>query len=293
MLANRHFQNATQPLDIPTYDGGNQCVHPDVISVKGSFYGCEYLMVLEPYPFGDERLENPSLFSSNDGFSWRVPPGITNPIVGMPACGWNSDADLLNTGDGRLFLYYRYNSGAGETALFYMENAGGTEWSNPVALFTVATSGNFASPAAFVLNGKFHLLYVDTIRCEIKMLQSIDGKNWKNDCNVLSFPNAWHLDALAIDNTIYLLVNDKRSLFLLRSDDLVRWWIYDDSGNASWRLLEQTSAPTAILNPSANGWDNDFLYRGSLLLEHNLLRLWYSARSATSVWRVGYCDAHV
>jgi hypothetical protein len=266
-------------------------VHPDVISVRRFFYDREYLMVAEPYPFGDERLENPSLFSSNDGFNWEVPSGITNPIVGMPARGWNSDADLLNAGDGRLFLYYRYNSGAGETALFYMENSGGMEWSMPDSLFTIPTSGNFASPAVVVLNGKFLLFYVDTIRYQIRMLQSSDGKKWQNDCNVLSFPYAWHLDALAIDNTIYLLVNDKRSLFLLRSDDLVRWWIYDDSETAGWGILEQTLVPTPILNPSANGWDNDFLYRGSFLIEDHLLRLWYSARSATNVWRVGYCDA--
>jgi hypothetical protein len=34
-----------------------------------------------PYPYDNERLENPSILVSHDGRHWNVPSGLTNPIA--------------------------------------------------------------------------------------------------------------------------------------------------------------------------------------------------------------------
>jgi hypothetical protein len=269
-------------------------VHPDVIAVNGAVYGSQYIMVTEPYPYGDDRFENPSLFVSNDGVKWEIPAGITNPIVEQPVRGWNSDADLLRTREGRLHLYYRYNSGYGETSLLSIETNGRGEWTDPAELFTVPTSGQFASPALATLDEHVFLFYVDTIGREIKLLTSTDGMTWKDQRTLLVFPNAWHLDAIVVEGTFYLLVNDKHSLFLIKSKDLERWWVYTPPGRdmklSRWPAFDENCSPAPLLTPSADGWDNDILYRGSFLIEDALLKLWYSARSSTNVWKVGYSD---
>src|SRR3989442_8536521 len=37
-------------------------------------------MVVAPYPHSDAEDENPSIFVSDDGQHWSLPPGGTNPI---------------------------------------------------------------------------------------------------------------------------------------------------------------------------------------------------------------------
>ena len=88
---------AASPLRLATYDGSGQCVHPDVIGIARAFYGRELLMVMEPYPYGDDYFENPSLLVSDDGLHWLLPEGLSNPVVDPPPRrgAWNSDGDLI------------------------------------------------------------------------------------------------------------------------------------------------------------------------------------------------------
>jgi hypothetical protein len=289
MQRNKAFENAPQPLAIPTYDGSGQCVHPDVLSIDRAFYRFKYLMVMEPYPFADDRFENPSLVCSNDGVRWSVPAGVENPLVPIPAAGWNSDADLLNDRYERLLLYYRYNSGEGETTLFSKHTEDGICWSEPESLFTVPVSGSFASPAFTRQDGFINMFYVDTLACSVKLMTSSAGLKWTEGKTIFRFPNAWHIDALYLDGFFYLLLNDKRSLFLLRSGDLSSWSVYDKTrstyctGNVDGR-----EPPPALVSPSDSGWDNELIYRGTLLVQDGLVKVWYSAKSKENVWKVGY-----
>ncbi|MBA3458618.1 MAG: hypothetical protein H0T46_01550 [Deltaproteobacteria bacterium] len=66
-------------LEIPTYDGSGQVVHPDVL-----FDGYRYLLAYTPYPFSNGRFENPSIAISDDGLAFReIAPGV-NPIAPAP-----------------------------------------------------------------------------------------------------------------------------------------------------------------------------------------------------------------
>ena len=286
------FPNAPEPLCTPTYDGSGQCVHPDVLAVGGRFYGARYVMAVEPYAFGDDRLENPSLLTSHDGETWVEAPGVPAPLVPAPPTGgWNSDGDLARDG-ARLLLYYRCNSGRGETRLCLKESVDGTRWSEAEGLFTVEVSGEFASPAVTVGEGAFRMFYVDSLKCQIRALESRDGRRWQAAASVLDFPKAWHLDAVLRDGVPYLLVNDRHCLFLLRGTGSGRFSVYDPT-RERWLPFGPAAKPVPLIVPSRGGWDGDFLYRGSLLLEDGLLKIWYSARSPQNVWRVGYTDGRL
>ena len=68
-------------LNIPTYDGSGQGVHPDVYYNANGWNGYRYWMAVTPYPGGNAAYENPSIVVSNDNVNWIVPPGLSNPIV--------------------------------------------------------------------------------------------------------------------------------------------------------------------------------------------------------------------
>ena len=74
-------------LDVPTYDGSGQVVHPDVLLEPGRL-----VMAITPYPYSDGRFENPSLVVSADGMAFQA--FGTNPIVPPPPFDHNDDPDI-------------------------------------------------------------------------------------------------------------------------------------------------------------------------------------------------------
>src|SRR5438552_9192690 len=72
--------NAVAPLTIPTPDGSGQVTEPSIVQFSPPWRGFTYWMVVAPYPHSDAEDENPSIFVSDDGRHWSLPPGGTNPI---------------------------------------------------------------------------------------------------------------------------------------------------------------------------------------------------------------------
>jgi hypothetical protein len=254
-------------------------------------------MVMEPYPYGDDFLENPSLLFSNDGISWAIPFGLVNPIVAPPQArgSWNSDADLLITYDSNLCMYYRYNSGQGETTCFRKLSTNGFTWSRSEKLFTVDRSGTFASPALLRSGKIYYMYFVDTITETVKVCTSNDGANWGGGVDVLWFAGAWHLDAIKVEDWLYLMINARSALFLLRSTDGANWLLLTENGWDRYfcdlpRQGRLDALPVVL--PSETGWDNGSIYRSTFLIEDGVLKLWYGARSKGNEWNVGYaCGA--
>jgi predicted GH43/DUF377 family glycosyl hydrolase len=281
---------ATSPLRLATYEGSGQCVHPDVIGIARAFYGRELLMVMEPYPYGNDYFENPSLLVSDDGLHWFLPEALLNPVVDPPRRrgAWNSDGDLLIDRDHRLVLYYRYNSGRGETTLLRKTTSDGLHWSQAENIFTVPVSGTFASPALVHVGARYHMYYVDTLEQRVKLAISQDGTRWEGNRTLFSFEHAWHVDATQSGDCVYILLNDKKSLFLLKSADQRMWSILDGGEWRPYSYLGGGFQP--ILGPSEGSWDDGLIYRSTLLVENDVLRLWYGAKSTDNVWQVGYVD---
>ncbi|MCX9028189.1 MAG: LamG domain-containing protein, partial [Candidatus Methanoperedens sp.] len=123
------IRRGTMQLDIPTYDGSGQAVHPDVYYNANGWRGYKYWMVMTPYPNGNDAYENPSILVSNDGISWSVPQGLQNPIDPQPASGSNSDVDIVyNETADRIEIYY-VESGAGTSYLIRKTSSDGITWS--------------------------------------------------------------------------------------------------------------------------------------------------------------------
>lgn len=70
-----------------------QFVHPHVMHFPHGFLGYEYLMCINPYPGGNDQLENPILYGSHNMIDWHLFGHLDQPL-----------ADASRYGDGANFL---------------------------------------------------------------------------------------------------------------------------------------------------------------------------------------------
>jgi hypothetical protein len=119
-------------LSIPTYDGSGQVVHPDYAVTPVSIFGAGPHLAITPYPGGDARLENPSLFAASRQEIWGLETGAPNPVV-LPRAGYLSDPDLVYEPDAReLWLYYRQVTT--DNIVHLIRSADGLHWSEPAEI---------------------------------------------------------------------------------------------------------------------------------------------------------------
>lgn len=101
------YANAPVPLRLTTYVGNDQVVHPKVLYFPNKFGGRKYWMAYTPYPFANDRYENPCVAYSSDGYNWTNIAG--NPLDDPAGDGYDSDTHLVYVeSTGTLEIWYRY-----------------------------------------------------------------------------------------------------------------------------------------------------------------------------------------
>jgi hypothetical protein len=231
------------PITFPTYDGSGQVVHPDYApSAAGPFQYPSHLAIT-PYPFGNPRWENPSVFASGSRVKWLLEEGAPNPIL-TPSAGYLSDPDLVYVAEsGELWLYYRQ---VAESNLIYLIRSGdGIHWSSPVRV-AAAPNHEIISPAVVRRGPKDWWMWAVNggIGCtgpvaSVEVRHSEDGQHWSPPNPIdLSQPDffPWHIEVQWIGsrNEFWALFNGKLAgscatpaLFLATSADGVNWSIRD------------------------------------------------------------------
>lgn len=283
------FANAGAPLDIPTYEGSGQVVHPDVVHFADGWRGHKYWMAMTPYPYDTDSWENPSVVVSDDGLSWSVPDGLENPIVPRPPCDHNNDPDIVyNPQTDELYVYYvelmradRCDGLHNENNIRLLKSSDGIHWSAPqtVMSWDPDTAPLYLSPAVVFADGVFHI-WIASNTTAVGYSTSSDGMNWSPVETVEVTPAPWHLDVMYADREFVMLLVDSpvagANLRVATSSDGLAW----------------TTDATPIMRPG-DGWDDERIYRSTLLYDDStgLLELWYSAKSSTGQWHVGYSEA--
>ena len=115
-------------MEVPTYDGSGQFVHPDVVRFDKFWHGWKYWMAFTPYPDSNSRFENPSIAVSNNGKFWMAPRGVTNPLAKSNSLtgSYLSDPDILyNAASDELWLYYRDTVQGGKDTIFLIRSSDG------------------------------------------------------------------------------------------------------------------------------------------------------------------------
>lgn len=265
---------------LPTPDGTGSAVHPSVkdFGPGKTWNGYRYWMAITGYWQGNDDLENPEVYHSQDGFNWTVPAGVTNPLAPAPAIGagpYNSDTEIVWDPDGdRIHIYYRTADEAAKTEKIYvMTSTDGSTWTAPALVL----SGT----------GSFTQLLSPTI---VRISQG-DWRMWvAGGQNMWSAPahngpwtkvgpftmtgavhNLWHLHIIKYLDVFYMVGDDygTAGLFPAVSTDGMHW-------NAGPEFL------------SSGGWATT-PYRSAIQIHPALdkFRLWYSANGPDS-WRAAY-----
>jgi len=282
------FDNASSPLDLPTYDGSGQSVHPDVVYFPDGWHGHKYWMVMTPYPFDSDSWENPSILVSDDGLSWSAPDGLSNPIAPGPSCDHNSDPDVVyNPRADELYVYFTEQLRADRcpdqnaNSLRLVTSADGVNWSAPktVMSWELDTDPLYLSPAVVYTDGVFRL-WMASSAGGVVYATSQDGLVWSPLETLDVTPVPWHLDVSFVDGEYVMLLVDSpvadARLMAAMSRDGLKWSTRNDP----------------ILAPG-DGWDDNRIYRSTLVFDEpsRLVKLWYSARSGAGQWHVGYTEA--
>lgn len=191
-------------LELDTYvEVNGSTVHPSVIYQNVGSYNL--WMANTPFTNGNTDYENPSIWASNDGDTWVVPDGLTNPIVPKPTVGFNNDNDIFYENGS---LYVIFNNGG---ILSIISSSDGITWG---AVQPVTTDGVWigASPSLIKIGSTFYLYYIDKVG-DIGTLRRQSSNNilgpYSNieDTN-LNDSNYWHFDIVKINSTYWLPIKD-------------------------------------------------------------------------------------
>ncbi len=278
-----------RPLHFETYDGSGQVVHPDVPSLAAAGITGEQLLVLTPYPYGDETKENPSVFGSTDPLGWHPVKGVRNPVA-VPRAGYLSDPDLVfDPATGRYDLYYRRVDE--ENEIFRAESVDGVTWSPPVRV-AHGPNHEIVSPAVVRRgDGDWFMWSVNAGRgcaapaTRVELRRSPDGIAWSSPQPVqLDQPgySAWHIDVQWIPARaeFWAVYNVKTpgtcattALYLATSVDGVHWQTH----------------PAPVLAAGASRAFEDIVYRSTFAYDpsSDVITLWYSGARYTAgeyVW---------
>lgn len=278
--------NVPQPCVTPTYDGSGHALHPSVVDFGPgqSWNGWRYWMAMTPFSGGDEDLENPSILASDDGFTWQVPPGLTNPLAvrgAAPGFDYNSDAELIYH-DGKLWCFWRPANGFVDPldeALYYRTSTDGVTWTpqqQAGAWYDVPVS--YASPSIVRLT--------DTSwRCFTNagvMSATSPGGPWSTLAPYVHGGLAgrywWHHSVVWTGSRFWALINNAGD----------RMWAATSRDGVHWTHGPQLLA----LSSAANDWEDSGYYRPHMVAhpDGTKMRVWYSGNSTNAALdrHIGY-----
>lgn len=277
------LRHAPHPLPMPTPDGSGQLTHPDVVFFDQPWRGHHYWLAFTPYPFMDERQENPCILVSDDGLHWALPQGGKNPLVTTPVQGFHADPDLLyHPLQDQVWLYYLHTVRNQRQWLKRLCSADGRHWSAPEVILELPYQ-EIRSPALAWKEGRLWLWSVNMSGGRhLELRHSPDGVQWSPPRRVVC-PMAGHtpshLDVLTLPTGEWGMVvqatpqaGGPNPLFWRTSNDGLTW-----QGPQRPLLAAEDGPP----------WSTQTLYRASAAPLAGGYGLWYGGRAPGGVNHVG------
>lgn len=256
-------------------------MHPDIYDAGegNTWNGHRYWLKIDPYPNENAAYENPSMLVSEDGETWTVPAGLTNPLV---SGGSNVDGCLVVDGDGVMWLLY----GTNYTYWKVISSTDGIAWSTPTNLWNYSDETDSISPS-LVRDGSQYVMFAMNRHqgfaenCIIRRTAPAITGPWSDPVYLrVGVPPGreylWHLDIIAADGVLYGLFDyDGRYFYFAVSED----------GGQTWHIGQNP----IIQNGSAGQWDL-IDYRATIARTATGFDMWYSAKNslhAPIVTRIG------
>lgn len=272
-----------QVLELTTYDGSGQAVHPDAVIIPAGWGGLSASnLVVTPYPGGQASFENPSVFigQSAIGWEWEIPQGVQNPIARPTSGGYLSDPDeLYNPSTNELWLYYRQVTSQNEILL--TRSSDGVHWGAPITVVSVPNHEAISPTVVRMSEQDWRLWTVNSgvngcsaPSTTVELRTSTDGIHWASPQTVSlgdqgDFP--WHLDVTWVpeQNQFWALYNAKVSGSC--TTGVLRFAVSQDG-------IHWTTTPTPLLSRGVIPEFADIVYRASLQYNaaSDAVTIWYS-----------------
>ena len=269
--------NAENYLTIPTYEGSGQCLHPDVYYNADGWNGYKYWMAFTPFAVTNPTgTENPSIVVSNDGNTWVVPEGLTNPVVAAPGSGYNSDPDLLVDESGTMWLIYRTSVDVptDTDTISVKSSTDGVTWSAATPIL-VGAYGTVKSPAIIWDGNQYVMFYsgeAPTYKFYRRTCATLTG-TWSDATEISLSRDSGdflinHQDVIKDGDTLWMIAAEWRTvLFLAKSTDNGLTW---------------TVGINPIMYPGKYAWESKIHYRSSILRTETGFDLFYTGEDDTS-----------
>lgn len=267
------------PIDVPTYDGSHQVVHPDYAATPDGAFGQPFHLAITPYPHGDQSFENPSLFDGARRDLWSLTNGVPNPVV-LPDTGYLSDPDLVYVPElGELWLYYRQVIDANLVML--VRTTDGRQWTAPLEVAR-APNHELVSPSIVRRAADDWWMFAvntGTTGCgaaatTVDARRSADGLHWGTPARVaLKQPglSPWHIDVqwIASRQVFWAVYNAKTEADCATP----AVYIAESADGLVWEVL-----PNAVLTRGATPTLQDIVYRTTFEYDPvtDAITFWYS-----------------
>jgi hypothetical protein len=268
-----------------TYDGSGELVHPDAAVFPESWRGRRYWVSGTPYPTGNPKYENPSIYQGYKSRQMMVPAGVDNPLARPASGAYLSDPDLLYDPDrDELRMYYRQTADSSDQ-ISLLTSADGVHWSAPARVLTGERYGIISPSIVRESASSWRMWSVSAVaqgcyslvsEMTLQQRHSTDGVTWSEPEPVnMRVPGrvAWHWDVQYVQakQEYWALVAafpsgtscSETAVFFAHSADGTTWSV----------------APTPLLGRGQFAPMNDLVYRSTF---H-----YHEASDAVSVWFSG------
>ncbi len=274
-----------QIITLPTYDGSNQAVHPDILFFKDGFRGHFFYLSMTPYPFSNARLENPSVLVSENGIDYYEEKQGLNPLVAAPPYDHNDDPDLMFNDKTKTFhLYYLETLRPYSQNVILLRSKDGIYWDKQQILhFNLSAREDFIlSPSVIKKESTFWMFFVNRSakKNQIQYMTSADGIHWDKSLFTVihaDYPDElvpWHVDVFSDGQQYYLLCcgpYEDQNLYLAKSSDL-----------KIWDFIREP-----IIRHSPDFFNSTKIYRSSGLVIGDYLFIWFSFENLNKEWQIG------
>ncbi len=266
-------------LSVTSYDGSGQVVHPDIIFDNDTFY-----LALTPYPYYNDKVENPSVYVSTDGLQFTE--ATINPLAPTPAYDHNNDPDIFKIDSGFGLLYLKTMRPDSQN-LMLLQSRDYCKWQEQTLLhYNLKNKEPFMlSPSVVQAKDSFYLFYanLDT-PLHIEMLSGKTFLNWNKGNRTFIYLKIedgyvpWHLD---VTKTIkgYLMLccavlpssENQYKLCLFKSINLKNW--------ESYSCISCKDLPDKKCK---------YIYRSTALIYSDTAAVWYSFVDSSNIWKLGF-----
>lgn len=190
-----------------------QFVHPYVGFFPHGWLGYEYIMCINPYPGGNDQLENPFLFGSHDMLNWDLLTHMEQPLSDPSRYGDSTNflSDNAFTYDpftGELICFWRRHIWATATTTYeWRATLDGKEWTDIKELYQIADPDDSSAAPAMVFNPVDGLWYMYASTGDTMMVRT--KRDIRDESEPWSEPEttgiaAWHQEARVLGGELWL-----------------------------------------------------------------------------------------